>query len=102
MSNQHCSTALSLRNNRPLSHEKKHGAGVLFMAWLVFCGNFSCVCVGCVDFFGVVFCGSVYFCGCVYIGVDFCWVVFLLLTFVLSSHLSSVQNPIVALLSHSQ
>ena len=56
MSNQHCSTALSLRNNRPLSHEKKHGAGVLFMAWLVFCGIFFCVCVWVVlIFFGLCF-----------------------------------------------
>ena len=44
VSNQHCSTALSLRNNRPLSHEKKMGAGVVL--WLVVIRRrFLCVCV---------------------------------------------------------
>lgn len=52
------------------------------------------LCAGCVgvDFCWVAFCGSVYFCGCVYVGVDLCWVVFLLLTFVLSSHLGSREK----------
>lgn len=52
----------------------------------------SVVCVG-VDFFGLCFVVVSIFVGvCVCVGVEICWVVFLLLTFVLSSHLSSREK----------